>query len=130
MREARGGDKAAIAEEAWLREVIEALQAGRPARTVPVPEEAPDAVRDLRPADGQAGAVRRERRRGRRRGPAGDRRACRVAGRRSPSPSRSRMEAELSELDDDEAAAMRAELGVSESGLRRVVARRVRAAAS
>src|SRR3954462_7201614 len=35
--QARGGDKAAIAEEAWLSEVIAALQAGRPARSVPVP---------------------------------------------------------------------------------------------
>ena len=32
-RQARGGDRAAVAEEAWLRAVIEALQAGRPART-------------------------------------------------------------------------------------------------
>ena len=47
-REARGGDRAAIAEEAWLREVVDALQAGRPARTVPPPADAPDAARDLR----------------------------------------------------------------------------------
>ena len=33
----------------------------------------------------------------------------------------SRIESELAELDDEEAAAMRAELGVSESGLERVV---------
>jgi ribosome-binding ATPase YchF (GTP1/OBG family) len=33
----------------------------------------------------------------------------------------SRIEAELAELDDDDAAAMREELGVSESGLQRVV---------
>ena len=33
----------------------------------------------------------------------------------------SRLEAELAELDDDDAAAMRADLGVTESGLRRVV---------
>ena len=33
VRVARGGDRHAIAEEAWLRAVIEALQAGRPART-------------------------------------------------------------------------------------------------
>ena len=36
-------------------------------------------------------------------------------------PISSRLEAELTELEDDEAAAMRADLGVSESGLRRVV---------
>src|SRR5204862_3531363 len=33
----------------------------------------------------------------------------------------SRIEAELSELDDEDAAAMRAELGVSESSLQRIV---------
>ena len=37
VREARGGDKAAKAEEAWLTRVIEALQAGQPVRSVPVP---------------------------------------------------------------------------------------------
>ena len=40
----------------------------------------------------------------------------------------SRLEAELAELDDDEAASMREELGISESGLQRVVQRRVLAA--
>jgi ribosome-binding ATPase YchF (GTP1/OBG family) len=33
----------------------------------------------------------------------------------------SRLEAELSELDDEDAAAMRADLGIAESGLQRVV---------
>src|SRR5215203_4441364 len=42
VRDARGGDRAAIAEEAWLRAVIEALQAGRTVRTVPVPDDAPE----------------------------------------------------------------------------------------
>ncbi len=36
-KQARGGDRVAIAEEAWLREVIAALQAGAPARGVPCP---------------------------------------------------------------------------------------------
>src|SRR5437879_2272634 len=46
-RAARGGDRAARAEEAWLREVIASLQAGRPARSVPPPVDAPDAPRML-----------------------------------------------------------------------------------
>ena len=37
---AKSGDRHAIAEERWLREVIEALSAGRPARTVPPPNDA------------------------------------------------------------------------------------------
>ena len=35
VREARGGDRALKAEEGWLAQVIEALQAGQPARSVP-----------------------------------------------------------------------------------------------
>src|SRR4051812_36684646 len=49
VRTARSGDRAAQAEERWLRAVIEALQAGRPARTVPVPKDAPEAMRNLHP---------------------------------------------------------------------------------
>ncbi|CAB4859944.1 unannotated protein [freshwater metagenome] len=120
VREARGGDRHAISEEAWLSEVIEALQAGRSARTVPVPEDAPDVVRLLQPLtakpvlfvanvdegdDGVPEAV-----------------AAHAAahGARAVAVS-SRLEAELSELDDEEARTMRAELGVGESGLQRVV---------
>src|SRR6195256_5694313 len=44
-RQARSGERAAIAEEGWLREVIEVLGAGRPARGVAGPEEAPNAAR-------------------------------------------------------------------------------------
>src|ERR1019366_3313979 len=46
-KQARGGDRVAVAEERWLGEVVAALQEGRPARTVPVPEEAPNAARAL-----------------------------------------------------------------------------------
>ncbi len=119
-KQARGGDRVAIAEEAWLREVIAALQAGRPARTVPVPDEAPHAARDLGsltakpvlfvanvdegsdvvPAEIAAHAA------------AQDARAVAVSA---------RIESELAELDDEDAAAMREELGISESSLERVV---------
>jgi ribosome-binding ATPase len=116
VREARGGDRRAVAEEKWLVVVIEALQAGRPVRSVPVPEDAPNAARDLgaltaKPVlyvanvsegDDDVPAV------------VADRDATAVA-------ISSRLEAELAELDDDEAAVMREELGISESGLQRVV---------
>ncbi len=117
---ARGGDKAARAEQAWLEELIAALQAGRPARTVPPPEDAPNALRDLQPltakpvlfvanVDEGSDAVPEEVA------------AHAVAhGARAVAVS-SRIEAELSELDDEEAAVMRAELGIAESGLQRVV---------
>jgi ribosome-binding ATPase len=53
IRDARSGDRAAVAEEAWLRQVIEALQAGRTVRTIPVPDDAPDAMRNLSPLTGK-----------------------------------------------------------------------------
>jgi GTP-binding protein YchF len=120
VREARGGDRTAVAEEAWLRDVVAALQAGRPVRTVPVPEGAPNAARDLgsltsKPVlfvanvdegeDGVPPEIAEH---------AATHEAVAVA-------VSSRLEAELSELEDADAAAMRADLGVSESGLRRVV---------
>src|SRR3954447_21679540 len=40
-KQAKSGDKEAVAEERWLGEVLEALRAGRGVRTVPVPEAAP-----------------------------------------------------------------------------------------
>src|SRR5437660_1328612 len=41
---AKGGDRREVAEAGWLEELIGALQAGRPARSVPPPEAAPDAM--------------------------------------------------------------------------------------
>ena len=46
-KQAKSGDVEAIAEHGWLQAVHEALAAGRPARTIPVPDAAPDAARDL-----------------------------------------------------------------------------------
>ena len=122
VREARGGDRAAIAEEAWLRDVIDGA-AGRASRRAPCrcPTDAPDALRNLCAADRQAGAVRRQRRRGRRRG-AGRRRRPRRRRRappRSRSPRASRPSCPSSTTRRPRA--MREELGVGESGLHRVV---------
>jgi hypothetical protein len=120
VRQARGGDRAAIAEERWLRAVVEALQSGRPARTVPVPEDAPDALRNLQPLTSKpvlfvANVDEGE-----------DDVPPEVAAHAASEgalavPISSRLEAELSELDDEDADAMRTDLGVSESGLQRVV---------
>ena len=120
VREARGGDKALIAEEAWLAEVIAVLQRGEPARTVPVPDAAPDALRHLSPLTGKPvlyvanvdeddDAV-----------PAAVADHAAAVGAAAVAIS-SRVEAELTELDDEEAAAMRDELGIGETGLDRVV---------
>jgi GTP-binding protein YchF len=120
VREARGGDKAAIAEEEWLRRVIAALQAGEPARTVPVPEAAPNALRNLSPLTGKPVLFVANVDEGDDAVPSviADHAAAHGAAAVAIS---SRIEAELSELDDDEADAMREEMGVGESGLQRVV---------
>ena len=121
VREARGGDRAAKAEEAWLARVIEALQAGRPVRSVPVPDDAPDAQRNLSPLTGKPVLFVANVDEGDEAVPAAvaDHAAAHGAGAVAVS---CRIEAELSELDDDEAAMMRDEMGVGASGLSRVVA--------
>jgi GTP-binding protein YchF len=120
-REAKGGDKAKVAEEAWLRALIAALERGEPARTVPAPDAAPDALRSLSPltskpvlylanvGEGEPLEV-----------PEALAAHAQGAGARAAAVS-ARIEAELSELDDEEAAAMREDLGAGESGLATVV---------
>ena len=120
VREARGGDKHAVAEEAWLRAVIEALQAGLPARTVPVPDDAPDVARLLQPLTAKPVLFVANVDEGSDEVPAAVAEHAATHGARAVAVS-SRIEAELSELDDEEAAAMRADLRVGESGLGRVV---------
>jgi len=120
VREARGGDKAAIAEEAWLAAVIAALQRGEPARSVPVPHAAPDALRNLSPLTGKPVLYVANVDEGEDAVPSVVADHAAAVGAAAVAIS-SRIEAELSELDDEEAAAMREELGVGETGLDRVV---------
>jgi GTP-binding protein YchF len=119
-KQARGGDRVAIAEEAWLGEVIAALQEGRPARTVPVPDEAPGAARDLGSLTAKPVLFVANVDEGSEEVPAAVAEHAAAQGARAVAVS-SRIEAELAELEDEDAAAMRDELGVSESGLQRVV---------
>jgi ribosome-binding ATPase len=119
-KEAKSGEVEAVAEHAWLERVAEALGSGRPAREVPVPEAAPDALRKLAPltakpvlyvvnvdegseelpedlvhhAEGMEAAV--------------------IA-------ISARVEAELRELEPAEAEEMRGELGIERSGLERLI---------
>ena len=120
-RQAKSHERSLVAEEQWLREVIEALRAGRPVRSVPVPADAPDALRLLQPltakpvlyvANIDEGAPAEV-------PPA-------IAAHASTADSgevaiSARLEAELADLPEDDAAAMREELGAPESGLTRVV---------
>jgi ribosome-binding ATPase len=119
-RTARGGDRVAIAEEGWLGEVVAALQAGRPARTVPVPPDAPNAARDLGSLTAKPVLFVANVDEGSDDVP--DEIAAHAAAQGAGVVAVSaRIESELAELDDADAAAMREELGVSESGLTRVV---------
>jgi GTP-binding protein YchF len=120
VRDARSGDKAAVAEEEWLRRVIEALQEGKPARTIPVPQAAPDAARNLSPLTGKPVLFVANVDEGDDAVPSAVADHAAATGAAAVAIS-SRVEAELSELDDEEAAMMREELGVGESGLNRVV---------
>jgi hypothetical protein len=119
-KQAKGGDKAAVAEETWLREVIGQLQAGRPARGVPIPDEAPHALRDLGALTAKPVLFVANVDEGADEIPAAvaEHAASEGAGVVAVS---SRIESELAELEEEEAALMRAELGVSESSLQRVV---------
>ncbi len=119
-KQVKTGDKAAVAEQAWLEAVKEALAAGKPARSVPVPEAAPDAVRNLgaitsKPilyvanVDEDTAEVPEA-----------------VAAHANSVDAGSvavsaRIEGELAELDPEEAAEMRESYGVEGSGLARLV---------
>ena len=119
-RQARSLDRAAMAEEKWLREVVTALQEGRPARVVPVPEDAPDAMRNLSPLTAKPVLFVVNVDEGSDEVPPEIAAHAEAQGAKAVAVS-SRLEAELGELDDEDAASMRADLGVSESSLQRVV---------
>jgi ribosome-binding ATPase len=119
-KHARGGDRVAVAQEAWLREVIAALGAGKPARGVPLPEEAPNAARELGALTSKPVLFVANVDEGSDELPAAVAEHAAAQGARAVAVS-SRIESELAELEDEDAAAMREELGVSESGLQRVV---------
>ena len=119
-KQAKSGDAEAIAEHGWLQAVFEALAAGRPARSVPIPEAAPDAALNLQALttkpilyvanvdEGDAAvpeAVASH-------AAAGDAGAVAVSA---------RIEGELAELDPAEAEEMRESYGVEGSGLARLV---------
>jgi ribosome-binding ATPase len=119
-RIARGGDRVALAEETWLGEVIAALQAGKPVRAVPAPADAPDALRDLGSLTAKPVLYVANVEEGSEEVPAEIAAYARAQGAGAVAVS-SRIEAELAELEEEDAAAMRAELQVSESSLERVI---------
>ncbi len=119
-RQAKSGERAAVAENQWLGQVIEALREGSPARTVPPPADAPDAMRNLQPLTAKPVLYLANVGEGETEVPPEIAQYAERAGARAVAVS-ARIEAELSELDDEEASAMRDDLGVPESGLDLVV---------
>jgi GTP-binding protein YchF len=119
-RQARSQDKEAIAEREWLERVVEALATGRPVRDVPVPQAAADAPRKLSALTSKPVLYVANVDEGEDEVPSAVAEHARAAGEVAVAIS-ARVESELGELEDAEAAEMRAELGISESGLERVV---------
>jgi GTP-binding protein YchF len=119
-KQAKSGDAEAIAEHGWLQAVHEALAAGRPARSVPVPDAAPNAavnlgalttkpilyVANVDEGDGEPPQA------------VASHAAAVGAGVVAVS---ARIEGELAELDPEEAEEMRESYGVEGSGLTRLV---------
>jgi ribosome-binding ATPase len=120
-RQAKSRERALMAEEAWLRDVVAALGEGRPVSSVPAPDDAPDALRSLHPLTAKPVLyvvnVSDE-------APAGVppdlARHAESTGARAVAVG-ARIEAELSELEGPEAEEMRADLGAPEAGIDRLV---------
>ncbi len=119
-KQAKSGDKEAIAEGEWLQKVHAVLAEGKPARSVPLPDAAPDAARNLgglttKPilyvanVDEGDGAVPEA---------IAAHAAAHDAGAVAVS---ARIEGELAELDPEEAEEMRESYGVEGSGLARLI---------
>jgi GTP-binding protein YchF len=120
VRQARGGDRHAVAEEAWLRRVVEALQAGHPARSVPPPPGALDAMSLLSPLTAKPVLFVVNVDEGSDEVPEAIAAHAAAQGAQAVAVS-ARLESELGELTDEDAAAMREDLGLSESSLATVV---------
>jgi GTP-binding protein YchF len=118
-KEAGSGDKDATAERDWLEQVVEGLAAGRPVRDLPAPSLAADAPARLQALSSKPVLYVANVDEGVEGPPAelaehaGEGASCIAIS--------ARIEAELAELEGEEADQMRAELGLRESGLARLV---------
>jgi GTP-binding protein YchF len=119
-KQAKSGDVEAIAELGWLQAVHEALAAGRPARSVPVPEAAPDAVRNLQALTTKPILYVANVDEGDAEVPEAVASHAAAVGAGAVAVS-ARIEGELAELDPAEAEEMRESYGVGGSGLARLV---------
>jgi hypothetical protein len=119
-RQANSGDREAVAERDWLRAVVEALEGGEPARSVAVPDAAPEAARNLQALTSKPVLYVVNVDEGETEVPGEIASHATASGAASVAVS-ARIESELAELPSEDAAEMRAELGVSEPSLERMV---------
>jgi GTP-binding protein YchF len=117
-KQAGSGAKELLAEREWLERVVDALGRGEPARTVPVPAAAAEAPANLQALSSKpmlyVANVDED----------VEEPPAELAAHAGESPCiavSARIEAELAELSGEEAAEMRTELGIDQSGLERVV---------
>ena len=115
-REAKSLDKEKVAEQRWLEHVVETLREGRPVREVPPSPDVPDAPRLLSALTAKPVLYVANVAEGEPLEPPPE-----LAARGRAVAVSARLESELAELDPAEAAAMRSELGIEESGLATVV---------
>jgi len=119
-KQARSGGVEALAELGWLEAVFEALGAGRPARSVAVPDAAPAAARHLQALTSKPVLYVANVDEGEVEVPQALAGHAAVAAARAVAIS-ARIEVELAELDPLEAAVMRESYGLESSGLDRLV---------
>jgi ribosome-binding ATPase len=119
-KQARSGDKEAIAERDWLAAVRDAVAAGNAVRSVPVPDLAADAPRRLAALTSKPMLYVANVDEGSDSVPDEVAAHAAAAGATAVAVS-ARIEGELAELEGPEADEMRAQLEIGESGLSRVV---------
>jgi GTP-binding protein YchF len=119
-KQVKTGDAAAAAELKWLEAVKVVLAEGKPARSVPLPEAAPDAARNLSALTTKPILYVANVDEGDAEVPEGVAAHANSVNAGSVAVS-ARIENELAELDPEEAAEMRESYGVEGSGLARLV---------
>ncbi len=119
-KQAKSGEAEAVAERDWLEAVRDALGAGRPARSVPVPDATPDAPRLLQALTSKPMLYVANVDEGNAQVPEEIAAHAVAIGAGAVAVS-ARIEGELAELDPEEAEEMRESYGVEGSGLARLV---------
>ncbi|HET7177207.1 MAG TPA: redox-regulated ATPase YchF [Solirubrobacterales bacterium] len=119
-KQAKSGDAEAVAERGWLEAVRDAVAAGRPARSVSLPEGAPGAALNLQALTSKPVLYVANVDEGDAEPPAAVAAHAAAVGAGVVAVS-ARIEGELAELDPAEAEEMRASYGLAGSGLARLV---------